>query len=94
MGAPLRRLAEGYLGELLLKFPRGFPSVPGSLERRPWFFPTSRVVSKRGGAVESMLHTSYFLAEGNMTFGCIADGIAMNTRSGDYESGCEVEVWK
>ena len=62
MGAPLRRLAEGYLGELLLKFPHGFPSVPGSLERRPWFFPTSRVVSKRGGAVELMLQILDFCA--------------------------------
>lgn len=49
LGAPLRRLAEGHPGELLLKFPYGWASVPGSLERwlpaRPRFFPTSRVVS-------------------------------------------------
>ena len=37
MGAPLRRLAEGYSDELLplhwgLEFSCGFPSVPGSFE--------------------------------------------------------------
>ena len=33
LGAPLRRLAEGHSGELLMKFPSGWASVPGSLER-------------------------------------------------------------
>ena len=32
LGAPLRRLAEGHPGELLMKFPSGWASVPGSLE--------------------------------------------------------------
>lgn len=33
LGAPLRRLAEGRSGELLMRFPYGRASVPGSLER-------------------------------------------------------------
>ena len=37
LGAPLRRLAEGHPGELLMKFPSGWASVPGSLER--WLLP-------------------------------------------------------
>ena len=32
LGAPLRRLAEGHPGELPMKFPSGWASVPGSLE--------------------------------------------------------------
>lgn len=42
MGAPLRRLAEGCLDELHpsgCELSYGFPSVPGSLERRLSFLP-------------------------------------------------------
>ena len=47
-------MSSSPFGEL----PCGWPSVPSSLEQRPWFFPdqSRRVLPTRGGAVELGLH--------------------------------------